>query len=266
MTKIAEPSRPLRLVGQLGGAAGPRDCWPPAPLWLSEGQREEFLALCARLDDEGMLAHADLGDITALAVALDNLRQATLSVNLNGKYVQVVKQQRPYQCPACKGSGVRPLPKGRPDIPVPPVAPALPGKLGHRPCSVCTSPQRAEIDAALGRGDSLARITKANGTTPQALIRHKRNHLGKPPRPVLVDPRDTTCQGCGGRGVIIPELRETTEKRPEVTDQRYAIEQVANLSAKMGLDVTSRTRVKGKFKEHEGPSALKELLSRRAAR
>ena len=83
---------------------------------------------------------------------------------------------------------------------------------------------------------------------------------------MLVSAADPTCLGCGGKGVIIPETREVTEKRPETTDQRYAIDQVAKLSGQLGLDVTSRVRVKGKPAERRTPSALQQLAGRRGLR
>lgn len=268
MTQKGDNSRPFRLVGQLGGGgAEVPSHWPVCPEYLAASYRLRFYGICRRLEEHGMLSNADVGDIEALAIAEDNLEQATILVTANGKYATVIKQGRPYQCPACKGSGVRPMPKGHGErVTAAVTAPPLQKATG-RQCSICPHPNRGEIDAALGRGESFGSVSKRYGVSKAAAFRHKREHLGKPTRPVLIDAADPTCLGCSGKGVIIPEMRESSEKRPEVTDQRYAIEQVASLSAKMGLDVTSRVRVKGKVKEAPGgPSALRELLSRRATR
>ena len=268
MARKEDTLRPFRIVGTGEGEIPPH--WPQAPTWLSPEQREEFHGICARLDAEELLAKADLVDISALAVAADNLRMATLAVNADGKYSTVTKQGRPYQCPACHGSGVRPLPKGHrePGDSSSPAPPA--GKTTGRPCTICTATNREKIDAALAAGTSFGSVAKRFGTTKSAAFRHKRDHLGRPspaPRPAIVAAADPTCLGCNGTGVIIPEMRETSEKRPEVTEQRYAIDQVVAISAKMGLDVISRVRVKGKGVGGNGkPSALRELFDRRAAR
>ena len=264
MTTKGDSSRPFRLVSPGGSNVTPPEHWPNCPAYLSDGQRRRYLALCERLDVHGMLADSDRGDIEALAIAEDNLESATLDVNVNGKYTTVVKQGRPYQCPACKGSGVRPVVKR--STPPPTVEkPAAVRKVTGRPCSICGAANRPKIDAALGRGESFGSVSKRYGVSKAAAYRHKLDHLGRPSRPVLVAADDPTCHGCAGKGVIIPEMREVVEKRPETTDQRYAIDQVAMLSAKLGLDVTSRVRVKGRMKEAPGPSALRDLLNRRHA-
>jgi hypothetical protein len=83
---------------------------------------------------------------------------------------------------------------------------------------------------------------------------------------VLVDPADRTCLGCRGLGVIVPKTTEMVARRPEVGDQRKAIDQIAMLSAKLGLDVTSRARVKGSAGTRKPTSKLQEIRSRRAIR
>jgi phage terminase small subunit len=255
----------LQLVGPPGGGDGSVPAhWPECPGYLSVRQQRRFHGICQRLDGEGTLVDADVGDIEALAIAEDNLEAATLHVNVNGKYSTVLKQGRPYQCPACKGSGVRPLPKGHAASPTD--ADHVPRKATGRPCSICGHPQRGEIDASLGSGETFRHIAQRFGITPRSALRHKQQHLGKPVRPVLVDPEDRTCLGCGGKGVIIPETQETSEKRPETTDQRYAIEQIAMLSAKLGLDVSSRAKVKGKVTAPRGASRLQALMDSRAPR
>lgn len=264
MTTKGDSSRPFQIVPPGGGDGTIPGHWPECPGYLSEGQRARFWGICRRLEGQGTLESADVGKIEALAIAEDNLEVSTAAVNAGGKYATTVKQGRPYQCPACKGTCMRPVPKG--SAAAAPVQAASRGKIGHRQCSICCSSRRADIDTALGRGDSLRAVAKAFATTKDAAMRHKREHLGRPLRPVGVTPGDPTCLGCGGKGVIIPETREVTEKRPETTDQRYAIDQVAKLSAQLGLDVTSRVRVKGKPSERRGPSALEQLAGRRGLR
>ncbi len=46
-----------------------------------------------------------------------------------------------------------------------------------RACSICASPDRASIDQALGSGLSIARTATNFGVSPDALKRHKANHL-----------------------------------------------------------------------------------------
>lgn len=266
MTGKGDSSRPFQLVPPGGGDGGVPEHWPECPAYLSETQRLRFWGVCRRLDEQGTLESADVGKIEALAIAEDNLELATTAVNDGGKYATVVKQGRPYQCPACKGTGIRPLPKGAASTTVAAPEPVAGGKLGHRPCTICTSSRRVEIDTALVRGDSLRAVAVAFATTKDAAARHKRDHLGRPQRPVLLVPGDRTCLGCGGKGMVIPETREDTVKRPETTDQRYAIDQVAKLSGQLGLDVTSRVRVKGKPAERRAPSRLQRLQARRGPR
>jgi hypothetical protein len=46
-----------------------------------------------------------------------------------------------------------------------------------RTCTVCSHPDRAEIDAALAAGDALRNVAKRCSVTASALFRHKRDHL-----------------------------------------------------------------------------------------
>jgi phage terminase small subunit len=264
MTTMGDSSRQFSIVPPGGGDGTLPSHWPECPAYLSAGQQRRFYAVCQRLDDQGTLETADVSVIEALAIAEDNLETATTYTNAEGRYATVVKQSRPYQCPACKGSGQRPMPKGT-DVPAPPSTSEGPARKGPgRPCSICAHPQRAEIDAALGRSETFRNIAKRYGVGLGSAVRHKQEHLGKPAKPVLVRTEDRTCLGCGGRGVIIPETKEVSEKRPETTDQRYAIDQVSMLSAKLGLDVTSRVRVKGKPAERKSGSRFKDLQGRHA--
>lgn len=265
MTTKGDSSRPFQIVPPGGGDGIIPSSWPECPTYLSPAQRARFYGVCRRLDEQGTLENADVGMIEDLAISEDNLEVITSAVTAGGRYVTVVKQGRPYQCPTCKGSGVRPLPKG---AQAPTASAASP--TGHRrpgrPCSICGSPQREEIDEALGRGASVNGTAKRFAVSPDALLRHKRDHAGKPPRPVATEVSDRTCLFCGGRGGMFPETHEQILKHPGVADQDKAINQVAKLSAQLGLDVTSRVRVKGKPGERRGPSALQQLVGRRGPR
>jgi phage terminase small subunit len=262
---MGDSSRPLRLVPPGGGDGTVPAHWPECPAYLSGSQQRRFFAVCQRLDDQGTLETADVSVIEALAIAEDNLEVTTAYTNAGERYATVIKEGRPYQCTTCKGTGLRPLPKGAAAVPDVAQAPSAPTKLGHRPCSICTSDHRAAIDAALKRGDSLGAVSKAFDTTLEAVARHRRNHLGgDDPRPVLVDPASRVCPFCGGRGSVFPKLQEVITKGPATTDQRHAIDQVAMLSAKLGLDVASRVRVKGKATPGKVTSGLQALRDRRA--
>ena len=266
MTTKGDSSRPFQIVPPGGGDGSVPGHWPECPAYLSEAQRARFWGVCRRLDEQGTLEKADVGKIEALAIAEDNLEVATSATNAGGKYATTVKQGRPYQCPACKGTGVRPLPKESKRAAVIEPGGSSPRKGLGRPCSVCVHPDRAEIDAALGRGMAFRKVAERWAVSTTGAHRHKHEHLGKPQRPVLVTSGDRTCLGCGGKGLVIPETHEVAEKRPENSDQRYAIDQVAKLSAQLGLDVTSRVRVKGKPGERRGPSALQQVIGRRGPR
>ena len=261
---MGDRSRPYSLVPPGGGDRTIPATWPECPAYLSGSQQRRFYAVCQRLDDQGTLETADVSVIEALAIAEDNLEVTTSFTNAGERYATVVKEGRPYQCTTCKGTGIRPLPKGTAAVPDSGQAPSAPAKVGHRPCSICTSDRRAEIDAALKHGESLSAVSKAFDTTREAVARHRRNHLDADPRPVLVDLVSRVCPFCGGRGSVFPKLQEMVTKGPATTDQRHAIDQVAMLSAKLGLDVTSRVRVKGKGSAAKGKSGLQELRDRRA--
>jgi phage terminase small subunit len=265
MTRKGDSSHPFQIVPPGGGDGGIPGHWPECPEYLSVAQRARFYGVCRRLDEQGTLESADVGDIEALAIAENNLELITSAVNAGGRYVTVVKQGRPYQCPTCKGSGVRPLPKGAQDPPASAASPADHRRPG-RPCSICGSPRLEEIDAALGRGASVNGTAKRFAVSPDARRRHKRDHAGRPSRPVASGPSDRTCLFCGGRGGMFPETHEQLLKHPGVADQGKAIDQVSKISSQLGLDVTSRVRVKGKPGERRGPSALQQLVGRRGPR
>lgn len=265
MTEKGDKSRPFQIVPLGGGDGQVPDHWPECPAYLSKAQRARFSGLCRRLDDQGTLEGADVGDIEALTIAEDQLELVTETVNAGGRYVTAVKEGRPYQCPACKGSGVRPLPKSATAPPMEPARQAT-GRAPGRPCSICTSSQLVAIEQALTAGESLGAVAKRFGTAKTAVFRHKRDHLGKPARPVRVDPADRTCLFCGGRGGIQTKSQDLVFKHPGVADQAKLIALVATLSAKLGLDVTSRVKVKGKPLARKGPSALEQLAGRRGPR
>ena len=87
----------------------PRKLAPSCPSWFSDEQRDEFKEICRRLEDISCLSRAHVGDIRALAIAQDKLRQTTEFINENGGgYFNIIKTARPYRCPACKGEGIQP--------------------------------------------------------------------------------------------------------------------------------------------------------------
>ena len=182
MTTMGDRSRPYSLVPPGGGDRTIPATWPECPAYLSGSQQRRFYAVCQRLDDQGTLETADVSVIEALAIAEDNLEVTTSFTNAGERYATVVKEGRPYQCTTCKGTGIRPLPKGTAAVPDSGQAPSAPAKVGHRPCSICTSDRRAEIDTALKHGESLSAVSKAFDTTREAVARHRRNHLDADPR------------------------------------------------------------------------------------
>lgn len=241
--------------------------WPECPNYLKGSKRARFLAICGRLDSQGTLEAADVSKIEALAVAEDKLEATTTELDKAGEYRERVKQGRPYQCPACKGSGIRPVPKGQPPpAPSSQTSTKAPGRPPGRPCTICNHARRAEIEEALGRGLPFRKVAERFGVSTTSAHRHKRDHLGKPQQPTLLSEDDRTCLGCKGTGVIVPETTEREEKHPAMVEQRHAIDLVNRLSTQLGLDVVSRVRVKGKPREQARPSRLMDLAGRRGLR
>ncbi len=122
--------------------------------------------MCRLIEDQGLLAVSDQGDVISLALARDKLRETTEFLNEHGSYFWVTVEGRPYKCPLCKG--------------------------------------RAGIEEGV------------------------------------------KCKGCKNQGVIRSKGRQLRQKYPEVMEQRNAQDLIAKLSAALGLDPTSRVRLKGR--------------------
>ena len=48
-----------------------------------------------------------------------------------------------------------------------------------RACSICSHPERAEIERRLLGGEALRKISGTTGTTPQSLMRHRDGHMSR---------------------------------------------------------------------------------------
>jgi phage terminase small subunit len=73
------------------------------------------------------------------------------------------------------------------------------------------------------------------------------------------------CKACRGRGVLQKQGRIIKHRRPETQDLKDAQEAIIRLSAALGLDPTSRVRIKGKI-GGQPTSGLQEFLKTRATR
>lgn len=69
-------------------------------------------------------------------------------------------------------------------------------------CSICASRERASLDLALSRGISMGALARRYGVGPDALSRHKANHLSPQIRARLIAGPDV-------EGVDLDRLRET---------------------------------------------------------
>lgn len=232
---------------------------PSCPTWFNPGQRKAFASVCRRLDQEGLLATADEGDIRALAIAEERLEVTTQFIDKNTLTYEVTRGARPYRCPACKGTGVRA--GGSSAAPTPAKNPLPQARTGvGRPCSICTHPDLGAITEALAQGDRPGAISREFRVGRDAVVRHRAAHfIGQPG--VVGGPG--ACPACGGTGVREGKGQRMRLQNPEVTHQRDAIDRVLRLSAELGLSPTSRVRVKGKLGGQKAPTGLQELMSRR---
>jgi P27 family predicted phage terminase small subunit len=75
---------------------------------------------------------------------------------------------------------------------------------------------------------------------------------------------DLQCRACKGKGIIRGPRRRERHKAPEVMEQRYAQDLVLKYSAALGLDPTSRVRLKAPVakgqKQQKAPGGLKAFL------
>jgi phage terminase small subunit len=264
--------RRLRLLDGAGEGSSTQDSVPKGakgrrpsfPTWFNAGQRKAFASICRRLDREGLLATADEGDIRALAVEEDRLETTGQFLNEMGNLTYASERGgRPYKCPVCRGTGVRPDP-GRATTKG---AARVRRSAGGRPCSVCTSDCRDAIDAALQAGTSERAVAKQFRSTPSAIHRHKADHLGRARQHggQVLPPAELACPACKGVGLREGKPQRFYVQYPEVQQQRDAIDRILRLSAELGLSPTSRVRVKGKM-GGQPASGLEEYLKNRAKR
>ena len=234
------------------------------PSYFTPEQRRAFYDVCLCLEEQQLLARSDIGVIIALAIARDALRETTAFLNENGHYGQDIVEGRPYKCPVCKGSGVAP---GGPRAAArPPSPPQETERRTGRPCTVCKHEQRAVIDAYLLAGRPPADLSHEFRTVTRfALQRHLARGHASVAGGKGAEPHDV-CRACKGAGLIAGRDRVVRFKWPQATDQRYAIEQITSLSAKLGLDNVSRAKIKGKTSGQPPKSGLEEYLNRRALR
>jgi phage terminase small subunit len=81
---------------------------PVCPSWFSREQRDEFNVCCALLEEHGLLAHSDQAVIVALALARDQLREATEAIQeAGGRYSTERVPGAWTLCPACKGAAAK---------------------------------------------------------------------------------------------------------------------------------------------------------------
>lgn len=232
------------------------------PSWFSEGQRKAFASICRRLDQEGLLASADEGDIRHLAIAEERVHVTTEFLKENDLTYEVTRGARPYKCPACKGTGMR-LASGKPDAKA--VTPEPPHRVAvGRPCSICVHPEATAINVGLARGDSPGFISRTFHVGRDAVVRHQKGHLPQAMVDAVLDPGSSPCPGCNGTGVREAKPQRMRLQHPEVTLQRDAMDRAVRISSELGLSPTSRVRVKGKESGNQPSNGLQELLNRRA--
>jgi len=228
---------------------------PRCPRHFTPEVRSQWFNILNRLEERELLSCTPEGNIRALAVYQADFQSLDEFINLYG--TTYTAPRRPYQCPACKGSGIQAQVrlKGRATetesvCPTPQRARAA--------CSVCRKRDREEIDAALLKGVPLRQLVGQYGTSRMTLHRHKMECLKVKP----AVPADRPCKGCKGTGVR--EGGEATYQRPEVVRRDVAAAMVAKLSASLGLDNMSLAKLKGVINKPESPGGLREMMKHRA--
>lgn len=196
------------------------------------------------------------GDIRSLAIYQSEVLRLNEYLNTNGMTYVVKREGRPYQCPACKGTGARKQPKGADADALPPPTTA---EIARRRCTICHSAKRESIDAALHSGQSLRAIVKQFGTarsakqrfSPATLLRHKRECLAMTETAgaatAAAGVMGSPCLFCKGKGAIPGRVTSQIIQFPEVAQRKIAADMVAKLSAQLGLDNVNLVRVRGKI-------------------
>lgn len=85
-----------------------------------------------------------------------------------------------------------------------------------RKCTICTHPQREEIDRAIARGESYRDISARYSVTVQAIYRHARAHL---PQPVQAAVQAEMVEH-GAR--ILSQVRELNQRARQLLDEAAA--------------------------------------------
>jgi len=256
----------LHVVGGTGGGssakpprgrdgAGTTQKRPRCPRDFTPEQRTQWFNILNRLEERDLLSCTPEANIRSLAVFQADFLALNEFINLHGTTYTTAR--RPYQCPACKGSGIQPQvrTKGR-GAEVKTARPTA--QLSPRTCSVCRMRDREEIDAALLKGVSLRKLVGQFGTSRMTLHRHKRECL----KVATEKPGDRPCKGCKGTGVI--KGGDATYQYPEVARRDIAAAIVQKLSASLGLDNMSLAKLKGVINKPDSPGGLREMMKHRA--
>jgi hypothetical protein len=227
---------------------------PRCPRDFTSEQRSQWFNILKRLEERDLLSCTPEANIRSLAVFQADFLALNEFINLHGTTYTTAR--RPYQCPACKGSGIQPQvrTKGR----APEAEGARPTTQGSRTtCSICRKRDREEIDAALLKGVSLRKLVGQYGTSRMTLHRHKTECL----KLAAEKPGGRPCKGCKGTGVI--KGGNATYQYPEVARRDVAAATVQKLSASLGLDNMSLAKLQGAINKPESPSGLREMMKHR---
>ena len=85
-----------------------------------------------------------------------------------------------------------------------------------RRCTICTHPQREEIDRAIARGDSYRGIAARYSVSLTSLLRHARSHLSQPVRAAV------QAEMMEHGASILSQVRELNQKARRLLDEAAA--------------------------------------------
>ena len=228
---------------------------PRCPRDFTPEQRTQWFNILNRLEERDLLSCTPEANIRSLAVFQADFLALNEFINLHGTTYTTAR--RPYQCPACKGSGVQPQVRTKArSAEVEAARPTT--QLSPRTCSVCRMRDREEIDAALLKGVSLRKLVGQFGTSRMTLHRHKTECL----KVATEKPGDRPCKGCKGTGVI--KGGDATYQYPEVARRDIAAAIVQKLSASLGLDNISLAKLQGGIGKSQSAGGLREMMRHRA--
>lgn len=249
---------------------------PRCPKGFTPEQHAEWNNICSRLEEAGLLLKVGEGNIRSLAIYQAEVMRCNEYINEHGTTFVIKREGRPYQCPACKGTGIRKRAKDETDDQRAVSAARCTADTVRHRCSVCAARNREEIDAALLSGQSLRVVAKQfapprgvkRGLSPATLMRHKRECLAVAETAgesaASTQPAGPPCRFCSGKGAIPGRVTSQIIQFPEVAQRKIASDLVAKLSAQLGLDNVNLVRVRGKMPSAQRTQSRADALRSRA--